>query len=132
MDANYGDLHPEHLRWRTLRGEPLAAGTVWFADEWIGSMRVSARFFVDASDPERFFSYRIGFPSSLARAGGSFRFEPGPDQSCEIIQEVHFGVSVPLVGWLLDRLLAVALPIGDLRRHMREEQQNLKWLLGRR
>jgi hypothetical protein len=130
MDTHYADWHPEHLTRRTLRGEPLVKGTVWFADEWIGPMRLSARFFVADADPERFFAYRIGFPSSLGRAGGWFRFAPAADGSCELTQEVHFGFSLPLLGALIDRLLATLLPLGEFRRHMREEQDNLVRLLG--
>ena len=129
MDAHYSDWHPEHLRWRTLRGQPLARGTVWFADEWVGPLRISTRFFVTDSQPPTFFSYRIGFPSSLGRAGGSFRFVPKGEAECELIQEVHFGFSVPVLGSQLDRVLRLALPVGEMGRHMREEQENLVGLL---
>ena len=130
LDEHYPEWHPEQLRWRTLRGEPLAVGTVWFADEWVGPLRLSARFFVTASEPGRWFAYRIGFPSSLGRAGGSFRLEPTPDGACVLEEEVHFGFSTPIIGPLVDRLLALALPLGELRRHMREEGEGLVKMLG--
>ena len=85
LDLHYRDWHPEHLDWRTLRGQPLVRGTVWFADEWIGPLRISSRFFVTDSRPPTFFSYRIGFPSSLGRVGGSFRLLPARDGECELI-----------------------------------------------
>jgi uncharacterized protein YndB with AHSA1/START domain len=129
MDGHYPDWHPEHLRWKTMRGRPLAKGSVWFVDEWVGPMRISARFFVTDAEPGRYFAYRIGFPSSLGRAGGSFRFEPAADGGCELIQEVHFGFSLPLLGGLIDRVLRAVLPVGEFRRHMREEQDNLVALL---
>jgi polyketide cyclase/dehydrase/lipid transport protein len=130
LDDNYCDWHREHLRWRTLRGEPLALGTAWFADEWVGPLRIAARFFVTESEPDRFFAYRVGFPSSLVRAGGSFRLSPTPDGGCELTESVHLGFSTPLVGALVDRLLALFLPIGELRRHIREEGVGLARLLG--
>jgi uncharacterized protein YndB with AHSA1/START domain len=129
MDENYPRWHREHLTWRTLRGEPLSKGTIWFADEWVGPMRISARFVVTEAEPERFFSYRIGFPSSLARAGGSFRFTPTADGGCEMTEEAHFGFSVPVLGSLIDRLLLLVLPVEEFRRHMREEGANLAALL---
>ena len=129
MDAHYADWHPGHLSWRWLHGEPLAPGTIWFADEWVGPLRISSRFFVDHSDPEHFFAYRIGFPHSLGRAGGSFRFTPAADGGCDLEQEVHFGFSTPVLGALIDWALAAVLPIGEFRRHMREEQANLPRLL---
>ncbi len=128
LDRSYADWHPGHLRWKTLRGEPLAQGAVWFADEWIGPMRVSGRFFITQSEPGRFFAYRVGFPHSLGHAGGSFRFVP-TRTGCRLEQEVHMGFSTPIVGPLLDRLLARLLPIRELHSHMREEQANLARLL---
>ena len=128
LDEHYSDWHPEHLAWRTLRGEPLAKGTVWFADEWVGPLRVSSRFFVEDADPGRFFAYRVGFPSSLVRAGGSFRLVPGPG-GCELIEEVRLGFAIPVIGRLIDRLLAIVLPIDEFRRHIREEGENLAGLL---
>jgi uncharacterized protein YndB with AHSA1/START domain len=129
MDENYPRWHREHLAWRTLRGEPLAAGTIWFADEWIGPIRVSARFFVTGAEPERSFSYRVGFPSSLVRAGGSFRFAPTDDGCCEMTERVHLGFSIPLIGSLIDLALRLFLPLDEFFRHMREEGENLALLL---
>ncbi len=129
MDAHYTEWHPEHLVWRTLRGEPLSEGAVVFADEWIGRLRLSAQLFLHDVDPERSFSYRLGFPSSLVRGGGSFRFAPTSDGGCEMREEVQLGFSIPLVGPLVDLLLAIALPLGELRRHMREEGERLVRLL---
>lgn len=130
LDARYPQWHPEHLAWRTLRGEPLSEGAVVFVDEWVGPMRISGRTFIGEVKPERFFAFRFGFPSSLLRAGGSFAFEPTPDGGCEVTQQVRLGFALPLIGVLTDWLLAMALPLGELRRHMREEHQNLARLQG--
>jgi hypothetical protein len=125
MDEHYRKLNREHLTWRTLNGEPLAEGTIWFADEWVGPLRVSSRFFVERVEPGQFFSYRVGFPGRLAGAGGSFRFTPTSAGQCEMREEVHFGFKIRLVGLLLDQLLALLLPIKEFRRHIREEGENL-------
>jgi hypothetical protein len=129
MEDVYADWHREHLRWRWLSGEPLAKGSVWFADEWVGPMRISSRFFVTESEPERLFAYRIGFPSSLVRAGGSFRLEPIDGDECVLIEEAHFGFGLPLVGSIVDLFLRLALPISEFRRHIREEGKGLAELL---
>jgi hypothetical protein len=129
MDVHYSDWHREHLAWRTLRGDPLARGTIWYADEWIGPLRVSSRFFVEDAEPERFIAYRVGFPSSMVRAGGSFRLVPLSDGGCELIEEVRLGFSTPVIGALVDRLLAIVLPLDEFRRHIREEGENLALLL---
>ena len=130
MDRHYVDWHREHLRWRWLHGEPLAVGAVWFADEWIGRLRLgSSRWFVTESEPPRRFAFRIGLPHSLVRAGGSFRFEPAPGGECDVTEEFHFGYAAPVVGPLVDLALRAALPMGDFRRHMREEGEGLVRLL---
>ena len=125
MEEHYCAWHREHLRWRWLRGEPLAEGSVWFADEWVGPLRISSRFFVTANESERFFAYRIGFPSSLLRAGGSFSLEPLGDDECELIEEAHFGFALPVLGRVVDFFLRLALPIPEFRRHIREEGEGL-------
>jgi Polyketide cyclase / dehydrase and lipid transport len=129
VEDRYPEWHSEHLRWRWLRGRPLEQGAVWFADEWIGRKRIAGRFIVDEVHPGRYFSYRLAFPSSLVRAGGSFRLEPRGDGGCELIQDVHMGFSLPLLGRLIDLVIAAVVPVRDLRRHMREEQANLIPLL---
>jgi polyketide cyclase/dehydrase/lipid transport protein len=129
LDAHYPDWHPEHLTWRTLRGEPLSEGAICFADEWVGPLRVTGRFFILVAVPERFFAYRFGFPASLVGAGGWFRLAPTSNGDCELTVEAHLGSSAPLIGRLVDRVLAAALPLGEIRRHMREEGENLVRLL---
>jgi hypothetical protein len=128
LDTNYRAWHPEHLTWRTLRGDPLSDGAVVFADEWIGAMRLSARLFISGVEPGHYFSYRIGLPASLVRAGGSFRLAATSDRQCALIEEVHLGSRTPAVGCLLDHLLSRLLPMDDLRRHMREEGERLAQL----
>jgi hypothetical protein len=130
LDTHYPDWHPEHLRWRTLSGEALGEGAVVFADEWLGPLRINGRMFIHDVEPLRFFAYRFAFPSSVVRAGGWFRFNPTPDGACEIVQEAHLGFSIPLLGRLVDGVLKALLPLGELPRHIREEQQNLIRLLG--
>lgn len=129
LDTRYADLHPEHLRWRTLRGEPLTEGAVVFADEWIGPRRLSARLFICDVDEGRSFCYRICFPASLVRAGGSFRLSPVGERECELVEGVHLGFRAPLIGPLVDRVLALVLPLAELRRHIREEGETLARLL---
>jgi hypothetical protein len=132
MEEHYSAWHREHLRWRWLAGEPLAKGSVWFADEWVGPLRISSRFFVTANEPQALFAYRIGFPSSLLKAGGSFRLERIADDECELIEEAHFGFAIPVVGRAVDLFLRLALPIREFQRHIREEGEGLIRLLDAR
>jgi hypothetical protein len=130
VEERYPEWHREHLRWRWLRGRPLEKGAVWFAEEWVGRMHISSRFIVEVADPYRLFAYRLAFPSSLVRAGGSFRLEPAAAGGCELIQEVHLGFTAPPASYLIDLVIAAVVPIRELRRHMREEQASLVRLLG--
>jgi hypothetical protein len=129
IETNYPLWHREHLTWRWLHGEPFTPGAIWYADEWIGPLRISSRFFVTDAQPQRMFSYRIGFPHALARAGGSFRVRPTPDGRCELTEEAHFGYRQPVIASVTDWVLAGALPVEELRRHMREEHTNLRAML---
>jgi Polyketide cyclase / dehydrase and lipid transport len=129
VEMLYPDWHPEHVSWRWLRGQPLAQGTVWHAHERVGRLRISGRFKVRQAESARFFSYTLGFPSSRVRAGGSFRLEALPPGDCELIQDVHLGFATPVLARLLDPIIALAVPLRELRRHMREEQANLTTLL---
>jgi uncharacterized protein YndB with AHSA1/START domain len=130
MDEHYHEWIPEHLAWRWLRGEPLSPGSLWHADEWVGPMRINTRFQIIDSDPERGFSFRIlGFPYALGRTAGSFRFNRIGDDGCDLVQEVHFGFSVPLLGQLIDVVLRLLLPVAEFRRHQREEGDGFARLL---
>jgi hypothetical protein len=129
LEERYPEWHREHLRWRWLRGRPLEEDAVWFAEEWIGPMHLSSRFIVEKVEPGRLFSYRLAFPASLVRAGGSFRLKPGAAHGCELTQEVRMGFTAPLVGRLVDLAITAVVPVRELRRHMREEQTNLVRLL---
>jgi hypothetical protein len=128
LDEHYQDWHPEHLAWRTLGGPPLTDGTVCFADEWIGTFRLAGRFRIHHAKPPRSFRWDFLGPYALVGAGGAFTFEP-TSSGCQMVAEVHFGWSLPLLGPLLDALLTRLLPLGDLRRHMAEEGTNLARLL---
>ena len=129
IDDRYADWHREHLRWRWLSGRPLEPGSVWFAEEWVGRMRVSSRCRVHEAEPERGFSYRLAYPSALVRAGGWFRFLPAAGGGCDFSQGVHMGFSTPVAGRALDLLIGAIVPVADLRRHVREEHANLPALL---
>jgi len=133
MEHLYDRWIPEHLRWRWLFGEPLAKGTIWHADEWVGPMRINARFQVIECEPGRYFSWRIlSFPAALVRTRGSFRFSPSPDGGCDMDQEVHLGFRVPVVAQVLDLAMRLVLPLAEFRRHMRDEGDNLIHLISSR
>jgi hypothetical protein len=103
----------------------LTPGGVIFADEYVGPLRLGGRFFIEEAAAPRFLRFRIGFPFSLVRAGGSFRIDTSHDGGCEVTAETHLGYRTPVIGGLLDRVLETFLALDELRRHMREEGENL-------
>ncbi len=129
MESHYREWHPEHLDWRNLRGDVTTPGGVIFADEWIGPRRLQARFFAQEVVDERLLRYTVGFPYSLIRAGGSFQISPTAEGQCDFTAETHFGFRLPYLGPLFDRVLALFIPTKELRRHMREEGENVARLV---
>jgi hypothetical protein len=128
MDAHYRDWHPEHITWQTLRGRGLDRDTIVFDDEWVGPFRLAGQFRIAETRPLRFFRWEMLFPFSLVGVGGSFSIAPS-DGGCEVLAEVHLGWSMPVLGPVLDRLIASVVALRELRRHMAEESRNLSLLL---
>lgn len=131
LEARYSDWHPEHVEFRVIRGTPVAVGSVYFFDEWIGRFRLRTRARVAEAREQRFLRHEGMFPYSLLQAGGSFALEPAGDGGCDLVAEVYIGWQVPVLGAFLDRLIAAVVPLPDLRRHVAEEGRNLARLLAR-
>jgi hypothetical protein len=128
LEAHYRDWHSEHLTWRTIRGTPLTEGAIVFVDQWLGRYRFTGRCRIADVRPDRSFHWEMLFPLALVGVGGSFTLE-GSGTGCELIAEVHMGWSVPMIGWLLDRMIGLVVPLRDVQRHMDEEGRNLIRLL---
>lgn len=130
LETHYLDWHPEHIAWRNLKGRMTDAGAAAFGDEYVGWLRLAGRWFTEETTPPRFLRYRLGLPFSLVRAGGSFRLEPTSDGGCDVTAETDLRYSLSVIGPLLDRVFEAALPLNEIRRHMREEKENLASLVG--
>lgn len=131
MERHYLDWHPEHLGWEDVRGHATEPGSIVFAEERVGSLRLRARFFIDEAVPERRFTFHLGFPFSLLNAGGSFELAPEPGGGCRLEAETHFGPRRPLAARLVDPLLRRVLPPSRLDAHMEEEGARLARLATR-
>jgi hypothetical protein len=129
MESHYRQWHPDHIAWQDLEGDATQEGSVIYATERLGHRYLRGRFFIDEVEAKRFFSYRLEFPFSLVRAGGSIRLEPSEDGGCDLVAEVHAGYRTPVVGSIIDAILRRRIPVEDLRRHMTEEGRNMDRLL---
>jgi hypothetical protein len=90
LDEHYRDWHPEHLMWRTLSGPALKSGTIVFADEWIGGLRLAGRFRIIEARPGQLFRWKMLFPWSLVGVGGSFLLE-GSDRVVSSLPKCTWG-----------------------------------------
>ena len=126
-DASYQAWHPEdHVAFRLIKGEPCQQGSVVYAEEYIHGKLHKLKFLVKEVVPNRKIEFvpvsrllRIYFPRN------TFLIEPR-DGSC-----VFTASSVLRVGRLVKLLARNKLEQGlsSVRKHMKEEGENLKRIL---
>lgn len=118
---HYTAWHPGHVSAHWRLGEPNELGSVLEVVEDIGDHRERLRFEVTRSRPPRLMEYRIQGAHSLLLPGGAF-------EVCPLDGGTRFIASVWCRGGVVvERLFRRR--IAALRKHMREEGQNLKRLL---
>lgn len=124
LPDHYRQWHPAHTDCRYVRGNSLAVGAVLQVDEQLHGRPHSLRLHADVVVPHRVLRYSgRGFR-------GAFVLEP-VDGGTRVTAELAFGLRLPLVGSLLDRVLDrwLASRLAAFHVHMREESANLKRLL---
>ena len=122
MERNYPAWHPEHVRFRWVAGRGLREGVVFSFEEHIAGKLLRKRVRFTRVEPGRHLEFaptnpvfRLFLPRLL------FHVEPEGD-GCRLTAEIHVRMG-PLAAWLHRRELAA------VRRHMREEGENMKRLL---
>ena len=126
-DESYRPWHPDdHVAFRWLKGSPWQKGSVIYAEEYIDGELHRLTFIVTKLVPDRLLEY---VPASRFRRRYApkytFSVEPG-DTGCVFSATVH--ARIPL----LLRLLAkkkVERGLSSVRKHMKEEGENLKTIL---
>jgi len=129
-DASYQAWHPEdHVAFRLIRGEPCQQGSVVYAEEYIHGKLHKLKFLIKEVVPNRKIEFvpvsrlfRIYFPRN------TFLIETR-DGSC-----VFTASCVVRVGRLVKLLARNRLEQGlsSVRKHMKEEGENLKRILEKR
>lgn len=126
-DASYRAWHPDdHLAFRWIRGAPWEEGSVAYAEEYLHGKLHKVKFRVDKVVPQREIVYappsrilRIFFPEN--------RFEIRPsERGCIFTAQGHFRFG-RIAKALAKRKLEIGL--SSVRRHMKEEGENLKRIL---
>jgi hypothetical protein len=121
MSEHYTEWHPDHVSAEWERGEPNQVGSILKAVEDLGGTREMLRLEMTTIDPPHGFEYRVRGPISLLLPGGAFAVvsDCGGARFTATIS-YRFG---ELTERLFNRRTAA------LRRHMKEEGENLKRII---
>ena len=125
MPDHFLRWHPDHLSCRWCRGEGFSPGAELEVVERLHGKAHRLRMRALSVEPGRRIVYRV-FPG----LDGSFELAP-EGQGTALTATLRMGVNWPVIGPLIDLLLSRAIGgrIEAIRRHQREEGQNLKALI---
>jgi uncharacterized protein YndB with AHSA1/START domain len=129
-DASYRTWHPaDHVAFRWIRGNPWEEGSVAYAEEYLHGKLHKAKFRVSKVVPNKEIEYapvsrllRVFLPEN--------RFEIEPSgEGCMFTAKVH--VRIGRIGKALAKRKLEA-GLSAVRKHMKEEGENLKRILEER
>ncbi len=126
-DASYRAWHPkDHVAMRWTKGSPWQEGSVAYAEEYFDGKLYKLKSLITKVVPNREIEY-VPVSRFMRRYApkNSFSIEP-KNGSCVFTATIH--IRVPL----LPRLLAkkrVARGLASIRKHLKEEGENLKMIL---
>lgn len=122
---SYKAWHPDHVVMRWIKGEPFTEGSVAYFEEYLHGKIHKAKFMCTKAVPNRLIEYKPPFPWSIIFPGNQFIMEPVGEESCIFTATVKVRMG-PLSGRLHRRR------IEGVRRHMKEEGENLKVIVENR
>jgi hypothetical protein len=126
-DASYRAWHPhDHVTMRWTKGSPWQEGSVAYAEEYLGGKLYKLNSVVTKVAPNREIEY-VPVSRFMRRYApkNTFSIEP-KDTSCVFTATVH--IRVPLLLRLLAKK-SVERGLASVRKHMKEEGENLKKIL---
>ena len=121
LEENYKAWHPDHVECYWLKGKPAAEGSILYVEEYIHGSLHKMRSRITKIEPTERIEYKFLFPMSLICPEGSFIIEP-KGESCIFTATLSFRFAKILPKLAKGRVEA-------LKKHMREEGENLKRLL---
>jgi hypothetical protein len=116
---SYKAWHPDHIVMRWIKGEPFTEGSVVYFEEYLHGELHKAKFICTRVERNRLIEYQSPFPWSIIFPGNQFIIEPVDEKSCIFTATVKVRMG-PLSGRLNKR------QIEGIKRHMKEEGENLK------
>jgi hypothetical protein len=125
LPQEYCAWHPDHVACRVVRGSLLQPGCEIECQEYLHGQLHILRLCLTRVDPGKRMEYEI---PGLGK--GAFEVIP-EDSEVEFVAELGVGSDFPIVGSLVDVVLRALLSrrLEAMKRHMREEGQNLKKIL---
>jgi hypothetical protein len=119
---DYKKWHPkDHISARWIKGKGFEPGSVLYAEEYLGERIAKLTFKLITNIPDNLIEYKVLFPESVICSGGSFLIEPRGKGS-------RFTATLTFrFGFILSKFLAKR--VNALKKHMKEEGENLKKLL---
>ena len=122
FEENYLAWHPDHVKCRWLEGEPFEEGSILYIEEYLHGKLHKMKFLGTKVELNRKIEYKLLFPTSIICPKGSFIIEP-KGKTCIFTATLSFRF-----GWLFSKLAKNR--VGAVKKHMKEEGENLKRLLG--
>ena len=118
---NYKKWHPDHINAKWLKGRNFEKGSVLYAEERLGGKIEKLRFKTTKCEKNKILEYKLLFPESIICSGGSFTIRPANGGS----------IFTATLSFRLGSILAKLFPSKQkaLKKHMKEESENLKKLL---
>ena len=125
-DERYRAWHPDHVTMRWIEGPPWQEGSIVYAEEYFHEKLHKLKFIVTRVVPNRKIEY-VPVSWFLRRYVPKMRYSvESKGRSCVFTAAVHYRLA------LLPRLLAkksVEKELSSIRKHMKEEGENLKQIL---
>jgi len=121
---DYKKWHPkDHILAKWLKGKGFEPGSVLYAEEYLGERIVKLTFKLIKNIPDNLIEYKVLFPESIICSGGSFLIEPHGKGS------IFTATLTFRFGFILSKFFSKR--VNALKRHMKEEGENLKKILER-
>jgi len=119
---SYKAWHHDHVVMRWIKGEPFQEGSVVYFEEYLHGKLHKGKFMGTKVITNRLIAYRPPFPLSILFPENQFIMEPTDDGGCIFTASIKIRMG-PL-GKKLSRK-----QIDGVKRHMKEEGENLKAIL---
>ncbi len=126
-ENRYTQWHPQdHISYRLVKGDPESVGSIAVFQERIGKRTLKLKYKLTKANHHTILIYEATWPLSILRAGyGSFELKETESNVTEFTATVTYGYTLPVVGRLIDFLSERYIKQHELRRHMKEEGQNI-------